>query len=90
MLSLLVAVPAFAQPVNSVAFTGFLTCAHCVGNQPMPRDMLSGRALDVPPVVFGRRIRRLGFWQSRMLTSCQPRRSWVLAWSVPIENLTFR
>jgi hypothetical protein len=34
-LSFLVTVPSFAQPVNSVTFTGLVTCAHCVGNQPM-------------------------------------------------------
>jgi hypothetical protein len=35
VLSLLVTTPSFAQPVNSVSFTGLVTCAHCVGNQPM-------------------------------------------------------
>jgi len=35
VLSLLVAVPSFAHPVNNVTFTGLVTCAHCVGNQPM-------------------------------------------------------
>ena len=34
-LSSLVTVPSFAKPVNSVTFTGMVTCAHCVGNQPM-------------------------------------------------------
>ncbi len=34
-LSLLVTVPSFARPVNTVTFTGLVTCAHCVGNQPM-------------------------------------------------------
>jgi len=35
VLFLLVAVPSFAHPVNTVTFTGLVTCAHCVGNQPM-------------------------------------------------------
>src|SRR6202142_3684064 len=36
MLSLLVVtVPSYAHPVNNVTFTGLVTCAHCVGNQPM-------------------------------------------------------
>ena len=34
-LSFLVAVPSFAHPVSNVTFTGLVTCAHCVGNQPM-------------------------------------------------------
>ena len=33
VLSLLVTVPSFAHPVNSVTFTGLVTCAHCVGYQ---------------------------------------------------------
>jgi hypothetical protein len=35
VLSLLAAIPSFAHPVNTVTFTGLVTCAHCVGNQPM-------------------------------------------------------
>ena len=35
VLSLLVTVPSYAHPVNNVTFTGLVTCAHCVGNQPM-------------------------------------------------------
>jgi len=35
VLSLLVTVPSFAHPANNVTFTGLVTCAHCVGNQPM-------------------------------------------------------
>jgi len=35
VLSLLVNVPSFAHPANNVTFTGLVTCAHCVGNQPM-------------------------------------------------------
>ena len=38
-LSFLVTVPSFAQPVNSVTFTGLVTCAHCVGNQPMHKGI---------------------------------------------------
>jgi hypothetical protein len=34
-LSLLAAVPSFARAVNTVTLTGLVTCAHCVGNQPM-------------------------------------------------------
>jgi hypothetical protein len=34
-LSLLAAVPSFARPVSNATFTGLVTCAHCVGNQPM-------------------------------------------------------
>jgi hypothetical protein len=33
VLSLLVTVPSFAQPVDNVTFTGLVTCAHCVGYQ---------------------------------------------------------
>jgi hypothetical protein len=35
VLSSLITVPSFAQPVNNVTFTGLVTCAHCVGNQPV-------------------------------------------------------
>jgi len=34
-LSFLAAIPSFAHPVSSATFTGLVTCAHCVGNQPM-------------------------------------------------------
>ena len=34
-LSLLAAVPSFARAVSTVTLTGLVTCAHCVGNQPM-------------------------------------------------------
>ena len=34
-LSFLVTIPSFARPVSNVTFTGLVTCAHCVGNQPM-------------------------------------------------------
>jgi len=35
VLSLLLTLPSFAHPANNVTFTGLVTCAHCVGNQPM-------------------------------------------------------
>ena len=35
MLSLLLTLPSFAHPANNVTFTGLVTCAYCVGNQPM-------------------------------------------------------
>lgn len=34
-LSFLSAIPSFARPVSNATFTGLVTCAHCVGNQPM-------------------------------------------------------